>query len=141
VKTGDRPVVALDANIILRFLVQDGGELAEKATRIMAAVEDGEIEAVCDPVILAEVVWVLSSYYGQEPSKVSEVMRTLIKAEGIRLAEKDRYARALEIFAAGAIHFGDACACAAALEVAGGRLLSFDRKLARVSGITRAEAV
>ena len=38
-------------------------------------------------------------------------------------------------------HFGDACACAAAIEDCQGRLLSFDRKLTGVAGVARAEEV
>jgi predicted nucleic acid-binding protein len=140
-KTSDRSPFALDANIILRYLIQDGGTLADKAAVILGAVEDGEIVGCLDPVTLAEVVWVLTSYYGQDPAKVSQALLPLVKAEGIALDGRDRYVRALELFAGGGIHFGDACACSLAIGECGGRLLSFDRKLSRLDGITRSETV
>jgi len=141
VKVSDNPLFALDANIILRYLIQDGEALAEKAVRIMEAVEDGGIRACLDPVTLAEVVWVLTSYYGQNPARVSDSLLPLVKAEGLVLGGKERYVRALEIFAGGTINFGDACACATAALECSGRLLSFDRKLSRVAGVKRSESV
>jgi predicted nucleic-acid-binding protein len=66
-------------------------------------------------------------------------LEPIIKAEGFIVPNKDRYIRALKLYSESVSHFGDACACAAALEDCDGRLLSFDRKLSGVDGIRRTE--
>lgn len=134
-------VCAIDANVILRYLLGEGGAIGEKAARIMEALDDGEISVWCDPVTLAEVVWVLTSFYRREPAAVGAALLPIVKTDGLHMPEKERYVRALELFAHAGVHYGDACACATAWGECGGRLLSFDRKLSKVEGITRLESV
>lgn len=130
---------AIDANVILRYLLQDNAELSPKATAIMEAIEDREIAVSCDPVILAEVVWVLGSLYKFSRNKIASDVEPIVKADGFVIPNKERYVLALSIYANSSAHFGDACACAAALECSDGRLLSFDRELSRIPGIRRLE--
>jgi predicted nucleic acid-binding protein len=131
---------AIDANVILRYLLRDDEELAGKAREIWQAVEEGRITAVCDPVTLAEVVFVMSSVYTLPNSNISEALISLLQSDHVMIPAKERYLHALRLFAGSAKHFGDACACAAALEDCEGRLYSFDRKLSSVAGISRAES-
>lgn len=132
---------AIDANVILRYLLQDNDKLSPKADTIIEGIEDGRIRVFCDPITLAEVVYVLLRIYQQEPGRIYEGLEPIVKQDGFLMPEKTRYIRALELFAGHIPHFGDACACAAALESCEGRLLSFDKKLSNVEGITRAEEV
>jgi len=132
-------ISAIDANIISRYLLDDNEELSAKAGSIMDDVENGKLHVACDPVNLAEVVWVLKSFYKVPNDKICESLEPIIKADGFILPDKDRYILALQLFAGSAAHFGDACACAAALQGCSGRLLSFDRKLSKINGIQRAE--
>ena len=134
-------VYAIDANVILRYLLGEGGAGGEKAARIMEALEDGKISVWCDPVTLAEVVWVLTSFYRREPAAVGAALLPIVRTAGLRLTEKERYVRALELFAHDGVYYGDACACATAQSECGGRLLSSDRKLSKVEGITRLESI
>lgn len=137
-KTTARPFV-IDANVIVRYLVQDEPNLTPKAVAIMEALQDGKIIAVCDPVILAEVVWVLSSVYGLAPARIAEGLEPILQASHFDIPNRGRYLAALKLYATSVPHFGDACACAAALEKCEGRVLSFDRDLSRVKEIRRTE--
>jgi len=130
---------ALDANVILRFILRDHKELSAKAREIMQAASDGRIAAHCDPVIVAEVVYVLSSQYGASRAQIAEALERILKPESTVMPGKERYLRALRIYAETTAHFGDACACAAAIEDCEGRLLSFDRELSKIEGIGRSE--
>jgi predicted nucleic acid-binding protein len=129
----------LDANVLLRYLLRDDERLAGKARRAFQAVEDGQIEAVLEPVTLAEAVFVMGSVYQVPRGEISEALLSLLQADGVVMAQKARYLAALRLFGGPLAHFGDACACAAALEECEGRLLSFDRKLSAVPGIQRRE--
>jgi len=134
----DQPAaVAIDANVILRYLVGDGGRLADEAANIVEAVADGDATVLCDPVTLAEAVWVLRSYYELPSRQVSEALIPLVECPGFRMPNKTRYLTALALLAQSTVSFGDACACAGALEECGGRIYSFDRRLSTVTGIER----
>jgi len=133
--------LVVDANVILRYLVHDDDALYAKAAAVFKAIEAGRVSVLCDPVILAEVVWVLASYYKISRDEIAEDLESLLEADGFTIPNKDRYVRALRLYAGSVPHFGDACACAAAIEDCGGKLLSFDRKLSAVKGISRLESV
>jgi predicted nucleic acid-binding protein len=132
---------AVDANIVLRFLLRDVPHQWSQAATIWKAVREGRIIAQWDPVTLSEVVWVLSSQYTVPNAVISELLLGLVQQTGVVMPGKDRYVRALRLFASEVPHFGDACLCAAALETSEGRLLSFDRKLSPVPGIERADSI
>ncbi len=132
---------AVDANVILRFVLGDDPGLSAKARAVFKAMENGEAVLVCDPVNLAEAVWVLSSYYKASSADIADALLPLVKAVGFHLADKDRYVRALELFGQGILRFGDACACSTAITAGAGCLISFDRRLSSVPGIRRIEAV
>lgn len=125
----------IDANVILRFLLGDNEELGPAAEAVILAVERGDLSVWCDSVILAEVVWVLSSFYKVERAKITECLLPLIQMKHFLMAEKDRMIRALKLFSGPVPHFGDACLCAVARDVSEGRIISFDRKLKNAPGI------
>jgi predicted nucleic acid-binding protein len=132
---------SIDANVIVRFLVGDDLKLSDKASNILRGVESGKTVVTCDPVNLAEVVWVLGSFYGLSNKQISDGLEPLLGAKGFLMPNKERYVKALKLFAETAPHFGDACACAAALQDCEGRLYSFDTKLSKAKGIERMESV
>lgn len=135
----DDKVFAIDTNVILRSLLRDDQVLWPKAQAIMEAVEDGDIVVTCDPITFAEVVWVLGSHYRFDPQRIREGLEPILSADGFIMPDKSVYKRALRLYTSSVPHFGDACACAAAVENADGGLLSFDRKLSRIPGIRRLE--
>jgi len=134
-------VYTMDANVIVRFLTRDDEALWKKASAIIKAMHDGAIELLCDPVTLAEIVFVLGSIYRIPRKQIHQLMNPVVKARGFIIPNKDVYVRAMELYGDCVPHFGDACACAVALKSTGGRLLSLDKKLSAVAGVQRTEEV
>ena len=64
----------IDANVILRYLIGDGGDLALRAREI---IESGEAYAY--PEVLAEVVYVLSGVYEVPRLQISLAFRKLVQ--------------------------------------------------------------
>ena len=130
-------VYSIDANVILRYLREDHQTLYPKAYEIMKGVQTGKTTVICDPVNLGEVVWVLKSVYKLSNEKIVDGLEPIVRAEGFLVSNKERYLLALQLFSSRVRHFGDACACAAALQDCDGKLYSFDGELSSVEGITR----
>lgn len=133
-------VYSIDANVILRYVMHDDPKLFAKAHGILRGVQSGQTVVTCDPVNLAEVVWVLRSFYRLTNEQICEGLLPILNPDGFLVPDKERYLLALKLFAEGVKSFGDACACAAALQDCDGRLYSFDAKLSKVPGITRSES-
>jgi predicted nucleic-acid-binding protein len=132
-------VYSIDANVILRFLLGDDPKLYPKAFDIVTGVESGNTIVICDPVNLAEIVWVLKSFYKLSNERIYELLEPIVNLEGFLVPDKERYLLALRLFADGMKSFGDACACASAIQDCGGKLYSYDEKLSGIPGITRTE--
>ena len=77
------------------------------------------------------------SNYKLPNAEISAGLSALLEQEGVDMVQKERCLHALELFASAIRHFGDACACAVALEATEVRLFSFDGKFASVPGIVR----
>ncbi|MHB9107837.1 MAG: PIN domain-containing protein [Armatimonadota bacterium] len=133
-------IYALDANVILRFVLGKKQPFYQQAKTIMEAVADGQVDVHLDPIILGEVVWVLSSFYELSPESIAEGLLPIIALDHLHLAGKDRYLTALKLYPE-TKHFGDACLCALAMEEAEGDVLSFDRRIDKVAGIQRYESL
>ncbi len=131
--------MTVDANVLLRYLVPDHPEHYARALKVMQAMDSLEQPLICNPVTLSEVVFTLSSYYGFDRARIAEGLLPIVQSDGFHIVDKPLYMTALRLYATVAPHFGDACACATALEGSEGRLLSFDRKLSSVPGIERTE--
>lgn len=75
--------VCLDANIIIRYLEADNLSLSPKAKKLFSRGEKGKIKIYLDEVIIAEVVWVLSSFYEQSRQAISTKLITLLNPKWI----------------------------------------------------------
>ena len=62
-------MVLLDANVILRYLLNDNTEMAEKAEQIIAA---GDASVTTE--VIAEVVYVLKGVYKLERSLIAKTV-------------------------------------------------------------------
>lgn len=138
---GELQTQAIDANVIVRYIVGDAPDHARKAADVFGAMARGEVVLTCDPVNLAEVFWVLSSFYEVPAGEITEELVPILQHEAFVVPDKQRYLRALQLCADESLDFTDACACATALEECEGRLISFDRRLSRVPGVLRTETV
>lgn len=133
------PLCAIDANVIVRYVLGDNERLYHLAEAIFLSIQSGETRALLEPVILSEVVFVLTTVYEMPRQEISEGLISLISAPGFVMPDKPHYLRALALLGTSVPHFGDACACAAAIGECDGRLYSFDKKLSAVEGVTRME--
>ena len=112
--------VLLDANAILRYLLDDD---AEMAARTRSALSYG---AFLLPEVLAEVVYVLSGVYAVPRKELAE--KTIPFLSESQSAQHDVLQRALEHFGATTFDFVD-CLLLAYHEICGDSVMSFDKKL------------
>ena len=131
---------AIDANVILRYVLGKKQPFYQQAEEIFQAIKHGQIDVYLDPVVLGEVVWVLTSFYERSPESIAEGLLPIIGLDHLHLAGKDRYISSLMHYA-DIRHFGDTCLCELALEECEGRVLSFDRKIDKVPDIQRYESL
>ena len=98
----------VDANVILRFVTKDPPALAARAARLMAKAEQGEVSLYLSTLVLAEVVWVLKSFYHYSMAEIARVLVALVSAVGVEVEEREVCIRTLELARTRNVDFIDA---------------------------------
>src|SRR3989338_5940347 len=115
----------LDANIILRFLTNGP---SHQTTQIKKLLESKKDRLVLTEVTVAEIVWVLTSYYKQTKKSVVEKVLTLLELPVI-VANRKLLSGALLTYLEFNIDYIDAYLLALAKEKKLAGIVSLDRSL------------
>ncbi len=130
-------MIALDTNVIVRFLVEDDkAQAAAAAALIERAIDANEALFVAD-VALCEVVWGLEYSYKVSRGEVVDVLGRLLHARHLTFRDPDQLVRALASFAAGKGDFADYVIREGALAAGCTAVATFDRALLREPTFTR----
>lgn len=121
-------IVYLDTNIILRFLIGDGGELADKAKNIFKKIEKGNLTAFCNDAVFAEIVFVLQKVYNVEKIIIKECLENIIFLGEFHMNNKDVALKALSFFVENNIDIVDSLLIAYN-HISDIDVLSFDKKI------------
>ena len=126
-----------DANLILRYFTKEPPDMAEASLKTFSAAQDGQICLIITPIILAEVVWVLESFYGYAKEKIAVTIIQFLYSDGLEVMELDILIQALSLYHEKNIDFADALLAVSALSHGPNLIYSFDRHFDRIPGITQ----
>ena len=124
----------VDTNLIIRYLVQDHEKHAAAAGRLFDACDRGEVVLVVLPVVLAECVFVLESFYEKPRNETADVLSRLITSPGVEIVDLAIHGDALQRYARTKIHFVD---CVIAATSAAGQMpvATFDRDFRKFTDV------
>ena len=128
----------LDANVLVRFLVQDDPQQGPAATALFESAERRECRLHLDSLAVAESVYVLMGRYRRSRTEVVNALLTIIHNAGVETAEAEVVIDALKRFDSKNVDFADAWLAARAAN-GGYRIASFDRDLDKFKDIRRFE--
>ena len=134
-RTESPPAVWVDANVVLRLLTGQPEAQALAAAALMARADAGELRLRICPLVVAEVVWVLTSAYDVPRAKVAEVLTSFLASGGLVVDEGMLLAAALAQMAEQGVDFVDAYLAAKA-RLPGAPVATFDRDFDRL-GVER----
>ena len=77
----------VDTNLIVRYLVQDHDKHARAAGKLFDACDRGDVVIVVLPVVLAECVFVLESFYRHPRAAIASALGGLISSPGVKIDE------------------------------------------------------
>lgn len=126
-----------DAHVILRFLLNDPLPMAQEAALLFQAVADGRLNLLVDDLIVAEMVWVLKSFYKQDITAIATTLRDFLLQEGIETADKPTILHALTLFETKNVDFTDALLAARMIAKGISTVFSFNRHFDRLPLIQR----
>ncbi|ESU72097.1 pilus biogenesis protein [Geobacillus thermopakistaniensis] len=113
----------IDANIILRYLLNDHDELSGKAATI---IEDNKVLLLRE--VIVEVVYVLEKVYNVKNDEISDILLELLKYDNIEVDDIEVVEEALALFGKRRLDFVDTLLYAYN-KVKGYQVYTFDKKL------------
>lgn len=132
-------MIALDTNVIVRYLVNDDAEQAEAARALLEGMTADRQGFICREVAI-EVVWVLERFYQFTRAQIANVLVELVATDSLVVEAADDIARAAIVYRdQEGIGFADLMILLAAAR-SGALLYTFDQKLARMEGVVLVES-
>lgn len=80
----------------------------------MKRAADGEIVLRLSGIVIAEVIWVLGSFYERDRAQIADAMRSLVRTEGILVDDADLILEALRAMEDANVAYIDAWIAASA---------------------------
>jgi predicted nucleic-acid-binding protein len=125
----------LDTNVLIRHLTGDPPAQGRRATAFLERAD----ELLLPDLIVAEVVYVLESFYEVKRRRVAELVRAIIGFPAIVVVDEPLLLRALEVYEVERIDFAEAYLVASAEATGIETIASFDRSIDRVTTVRRLE--
>ena len=126
-------MIALDTNVLVRFLVQDDPDQARLASEVIDQLTESAPGFVGREV-LVELVWVLERAYRFGRAEIAGALDGLLASTELIIEGADDIGPALELFRNDGFDFADLMIAAAARRAGASELVTFDRKAARLPG-------
>lgn len=127
-------MIALDTNVLVRYLVQDDATQAQIASDVIHGLSEADLGFVGREVLI-ELVWVLERAYGFSRMEIANALDGLLAAIELVIENADDLGLAIELYRNDGYGFADMMIAAAARRAGARELVTFDRKAARLRGV------
>ena len=126
-------MIALDTNIVVRYLAQDDARQSALPTRLIEQRLAKTNRGFVSLVALLETVWVMESAYGADASTVAGIV-DLLDSAVLEVQEGAAVADAISRYQEGGVDLHD-CLIVSLAERRGAKTLTFDLKASRRLGM------
>jgi predicted nucleic-acid-binding protein len=129
----------IDTNIFVRVAMDGGGKQQEECVRLLKKADQEKGVWATGSVVLAETIWVLSSFYGLEKKKAVKIIEGIINLGGLAIIDEYDNRLAVKKYAKLRVKYIDALV-ASGKEVLSGEMVvvSYDKDFDRL-GVKRVE--
>jgi len=121
-------LVFVDTNVFLRFFVKDVEPFYQKAREVFEKAENGLVTLETNDMVIAEIVWVLESYYGFTKAEIKEVIDTILETKNVKVTNHSRVKEAVNLYTLRRMDFIDAYNIAYIREKGYKKVATFDVK-------------
>ena len=123
----------LDTNILLRFLLADDPTQARTASAFIDAHCTEQNPCVVNPVVLAELSWVLRAAYRLDRAAIADAVDQIANSRMLRISGVADIAKAIDEFRDGRADFSDCLLGVLNREAGCTVTATFDRKAAEMT--------
>jgi predicted nucleic-acid-binding protein len=88
----------IDTNLLVRYLTEDDPLKAKAVENLLNRALKGELTILIPSIVIAELVWVLESFYHMKPHDIAELVEAILNTPGVIVTEKSIITSALKIY-------------------------------------------
>ena len=125
-------MTGLDTNVLVRYLTRDDPEQYRAAKAFVESTCTKENPGFIGPVVLCELVWVLTGAYDATKEDVARVIDQILRTRQLVVSGRDVVRRALSDYKEGAADFADCLIGQMNQEAGCAETVTFDRGAAEL---------
>lgn len=129
----------VDTNIFLRYLTRDDDAKYARCRDLFADAVEGKTALATSGIVIAELIWTLSSYYKVPKADIIEKVIIIVSTENLFIPDKDMIAEALVLYGRKNIDYIDAYNAAFMKHHGVGGIWSYDRDYDLIDEVKRYE--
>ncbi len=114
--------------MLVRYLINDDQKKAEAVDNLLDRAAKGEVRIIVPSVVIAELVWVLESFYQLKAGAILELVEAIINTSGLDITDKSTIISALRLYKSKNIDFIDAWIIEFAKERGVKTIYTFDKR-------------
>lgn len=127
-------MIALDTNVVVRYIMQDDAEQAAKAGALMESL-DADHPALLPLVVMVELTWVLVRSYKLKREQIAQALESLLSSRELVIAQSATVWGALRAYRNGKGDFADYLIARCAAAEGCTSTVTFDKTAAMHSGM------
>jgi predicted nucleic-acid-binding protein len=131
-------MIALDTNVLVRFLVDDDDVQARRAAALIRRAINRDEPIFVSDITMCELVWVLEVSYGFQRAEIARILDDLLHARHLSFSTTDLLGRAVTAYARGRGDLADYLIREQARAAGCDAVATFDRALWSEAGFVRA---
>ena len=132
-------MIFLDTNIFLRYFEREDELIYKKVERLFLEIVQGNIIAISNALVIAEVIWVLKKFYDWDKGEICNNIELILKTSNIKFRERSTIIEAVNFYRDKNINFIDAYNISYMQAYGIKEVYSFDKDFDKLENIKRIE--
>ena len=124
----DNKDVVIDTNLLVRYLTDDEPQKAKAVDTLLNSAQKGEIKILIPSIVVAELVWVLESFYKMMADDITGLVEAILNTPGVDTHDKSVIKAALRLYRSKKIDLIDAWIIEFAKARGAKRIYTFDKR-------------
>lgn len=129
-------MIAIDTNVLIRYLVQDHPTQSRAAARLLEEAEARGTRCFLSHIVLCEMVWVLESCYRRSHRHIVSVLQHILHTGFFCVEQPERLEQVVHSYQTGHADFADYLILAESQVEGAKPFYTFDRQLHPQRGVT-----
>ncbi|MDA8172569.1 MAG: type II toxin-antitoxin system VapC family toxin [Nitrospiraceae bacterium] len=120
--------IVFDTNLLIRYLINDDARKAQIVDALLKKAGNGEVHILLPGIVVAELVWVLESFYRMKAAEIADLVDSILNTPGLTVSDDVIVRSALKRYRTEGVDLVDAWIAAFAQKNGAREIHTFDKK-------------